>query len=73
MGLMCFSCEDQYPSGIVDKNGYDIFGQAVSGKIVTGEVRFDCLNCGRTVVRLPSLTSPPAEAIASALQGAVCG
>jgi transposase-like protein len=43
----------------VDKNGYDIFGQAVSGKIVTGEVRFDCLNCGRTVVRLPSLTSPP--------------
>jgi hypothetical protein len=51
MGLTCFNCEDQYPSGILDKNGYDIFGQAVSGKVVTGEVRFDCLNCGRTVVR----------------------
>lgn len=50
MGLTCFNCEDQYPSGILDKNGYDIFGQAVSGKVVTGEVRFDCLNCGRTVV-----------------------
>jgi len=59
MGLMCFNCEDQYPSGILDKNGYDVFGQAVSGKVVTGEVRFDCLNCGRTVVRsLPSSSSP---------------
>jgi hypothetical protein len=60
MGLMCFNCEDQYPSGILDKNGYDVFGQAVSGKVVTGEVRFDCLNCGRTVVRSlpPPMPSP---------------
>jgi len=50
MGLLCFRCEDRYPSTIMEKNGYDIFGNAVSSKVITGEVRFNCLHCGRAVV-----------------------
>jgi hypothetical protein len=56
LGTLCLNC-DSPQTDIVQKRGYDIFGQNITGRSgsssqanVTTDVKFDCPNCGWPVV-----------------------